>query len=740
MKLISTHLIYIIFCLLPFISNGQPKDYITRYTPSAYKAGPRINHMIRDHRDFLYFATNKGVLEYDGSEWRTIPASNFSSITYIRQAEDQTIYIGADNDFGLLDTDSVGNLYFKSLLSYANGPLGEFNEIWQIEFLDGKVYFQSDDIGVYEWDGKQITLIPAKNTYIFNIDERLYGSSLNSSNQGIFAFGYFNKGKVQNIKGFEKFYNDAVYQTFPWGEKKHLLITSEHGLFWLDTKKEEINEFKSEATDYIKEHWFFDGMRIDPNTLALGTWKGGLILVNNQGEILEVIDKKSGILANMVYHMVMGANHDLWLGTSDGIAKIDLDSLSIPFEFEKPSPPHSIIRSIVSNGTENLYNRPFHLYNQELTDTIIRLTKAPATLSFQYAVPGLAGNEISFRSKLDGFDDDWNAWTSSHQKEYTGISESGNYTFNVIGKDQFGNETNVASIPIIIDIPWFKTRYKYAVVFPILFIIVFLFFKVKNNQYKKSRARLERIINERTSDLLKKQEHLEQVNAELKTSNHELDHFVYHTSHDLKAPLKSILGLINLSEKENDSNENLRLYLQMIEKSVLKLEEFIFSIVEYSMNANRALKSEKIDMVKMIEEVLEELKEFSHLKEINIIKNVKLEREFISDPVRIKIVINNLVTNAVKYHDLTKEDPYIKINAHHKNGSVHIDVIDNGSGIDDQYQEKVFDMFYRASTNSSGSGLGLYIIKETVNNLKGTISLKSKVGSGTSVQIILPEN
>ena len=163
----------------------------------------------------------------------------------------------------------------------------------------------------------------------------------------------------------------------------------------------------------------------------------------------------------MVFHMVLGANHDLWLGTSDGIVKIDLDSLSIPFQFEEVSTPAQIvIREIVMNENKNVYSRPFHYTNQEETDTVIWLTEVPTTLTFQYAIPSMAGNEMNFRTRLVGFHDDWNEWTSSHKKDYTGISDRGNYTFNVMGKDNFGNETNVASIRVFIDIPWYQTQLK----------------------------------------------------------------------------------------------------------------------------------------------------------------------------------------------------------------------------------------------------------------------------------------
>ena len=116
----------IVVSLIPLFAKGQSQNYLRRYTPSTYKAGPSIYHLIKDHRNIFYFATNRGILEYDGSEWRIIEAGNFSDIKYIRQAEDQTIYIGANNDFGFIAPDSTGNLKYQSLVPYADVPLGEF--------------------------------------------------------------------------------------------------------------------------------------------------------------------------------------------------------------------------------------------------------------------------------------------------------------------------------------------------------------------------------------------------------------------------------------------------------------------------------------------------------------------------------------------------------------------------------------------------------------------------------------
>jgi signal transduction histidine kinase len=118
----------------------------------------------------------------------------------------------------------------------------------------------------------------------------------------------------------------------------------------------------------------------------------------------------------------------------------------------------------------------------------------------------------------------------------------------------------------------------------------------------------------------------------------------------------------------------------------------------------------------------------------------ELSKDFIvlSDKVRLKIILNNLLSNALKYHDPEKNDSVVSIQANHSNELLHILVEDNGLGIDSDQLPKIFDMFYRASVNSTGSGLGLYIARETIKKLNGKITAESTPGVGTRFILEIP--
>lgn len=230
---------------------------------------------------------------------------------------------------------------------------------------------------------------------------------------------------------------------------------------------------------------------------------------------------------------------------------------------------------------------------------------------------------------------------------------------------------------------------------------------------------------------------LKEQNEELKKVNSELDQFVYRTSHDLRAPLTSILGLVNIARIDESSSAT-RSYLDMIEKSIKKLDKFIGDIIDYSRNTRLEIQIEKIDFQKEIQAIIEELAYIPHSSLIR--KEIIVEEEvpFFSDKLRLHVILKNLLSNAFKYHRLEPEQPFVKVHVIVKALEVYISVADNGQGIAEGFLPKIFDMFFRASEKETGSGLGLYIVREAVKKLEGSISVTSKLGVGTTFEIRLP--
>ncbi len=241
-------------------------------------------------------------------------------------------------------------------------------------------------------------------------------------------------------------------------------------------------------------------------------------------------------------------------------------------------------------------------------------------------------------------------------------------------------------------------------------------------------------------DKKKADEMLANQYQELERTNKELDRFVYSASHDLSAPLKSILGLVNVIRIETDNNGVLY-YLDLMEKSINKLDQFINEIINFSRNSRIELQYEVIHLSGLVKEILENLKFSDRFDEINFNLDINEDIEISADKLRLKMVLNNLISNAIKFQRFDREEqPFVSIVAKDEKDSFIIEVEDNGQGIMEKYADKIFDMFFRATNTSKGSGLGLYIAKEAVNKMGGNITVQSKPNQGSLFRIELSKD
>jgi signal transduction histidine kinase len=225
---------------------------------------------------------------------------------------------------------------------------------------------------------------------------------------------------------------------------------------------------------------------------------------------------------------------------------------------------------------------------------------------------------------------------------------------------------------------------------------------------------------------------------ELIKRNFELDSFVYRASHDLKAPLNSLMGLISLVESETQEPAVVA-YIKMMNKSVVKLDTFIRDLADFSRNARLELEHSLIDWESLLNETLENLQFADGADRIEKRIHINYEGAFHSDPVRIGIIFNNLISNAIKYQNLQRKDSRVDITITQQGSNAVISIADNGIGIAKEHQPKVYNLFFRASIQSYGSGMGMYIVKNAIDRLKGSIQLESEEGKGSNFTVTLPD-
>jgi signal transduction histidine kinase len=226
-------------------------------------------------------------------------------------------------------------------------------------------------------------------------------------------------------------------------------------------------------------------------------------------------------------------------------------------------------------------------------------------------------------------------------------------------------------------------------------------------------------------------------NEELRKLNIELDRFVYSVGHDLRSPLSSILGLIQVASLTHDVDE-LKKIFELVKDRVNVQDNFIKEIMDYSRNARTETLSEEIHLNTIVHEVLESLSYLDKSFPVLRIVNISNDLIIVIDKVRLKILLSNLIQNAIKYADSTKPQPFVEIGFDEAAPSLYVK--DNGIGIDAEHHSKIFEMFYRASEKSKGSGLGLFISSEVANKLNAKISVESAAGEGSTFQINFNDN
>lgn len=325
----------------------------------------------------------------------------------------------------------------------------------------------------------------------------------------------------------------------------------------------------------------------------------------------------------------------------------------------------------------------------------------------------LSPAKVKFLYKLDGIDKDWIGPVDYRAVEYTNLPH-GHYTFKVKGSNNNGvwNETE-ASLAFQVLPYFYETVWFYLACVVALAVILLLIYKW------------------RVRDITGRNQALGKINSEL-------DRFVYSASHDLRAPLSSTISLASIARMET-SPERKDEYITLMEGCMNKMDQFISDIIDFSRNKNQEVRPEEFDIGQLISEIFDNLKYLDRAESVKAEIDIKGSSMVFSDKLRVKMVLSNLIANAIIYSSPERPDPFVNVQVEQANASIDIKIIDNGIGIPAAEKPKVFNMFYRANDQSKGSGLGLYIVKESVEKLSGTIQLSSEEGKGTTFHIKIPK-
>jgi len=242
---------------------------------------------------------------------------------------------------------------------------------------------------------------------------------------------------------------------------------------------------------------------------------------------------------------------------------------------------------------------------------------------------------------------------------------------------------------------------------------------------------------ENAYDLYHTRRQLKDKIEDLEKTNNELNRFVYSVSHDLRAPIASVLGLVKVAGIDVTDPMASELF-EKVDRSVHKLDLLVNNIIDYYKNSKATEEYVEVNLENLVEDVLNQLHSGENRENLSLQKSISQNARFFGDYFRIRIVLSHLIANAIKFKKPEQQTAQVDLKFGIEEEKVHIIVKDHGVGILQDHVEQIFKMFFRGKDQMAGYGLGLYIVKEALAKMGGTIDVHSSPGEGAEFHIIIP--
>lgn len=705
----------------------------------------RVSSIIEDHEGSIWISSNRsGLLQFKESNihnWSE-PYIKSDRVYKVHESWTGDFYIGSDeNSIDVISGDENKTLNIKTNL-LGNGVRDIYHD------TDSSLWLATY-IGIIHIKNGVETVYSTEDGLLANNFRVIYKDS-----SGNFWFGSRSGGLVKMRDGeiIDIYSNEnELTSNFIFSIKEdnqgNIFVGSYSGGFSVIKPNGEAEIFYLKNNDSVVLLFNIDVF--SDNTAIIMSNTGPLYF---DGNIIKPIHLKKSIRGYTCFDTVIDNDDHIWITSNVGVMRIDYSEWQKYIENDETELDYSLFdenngmnnkecigatsATLASNGSiyiptlggvcildpKNIKQnevKPKITIRKVLVDQKDYLKaenkEIPAgSLRFIFEFSALSYNaseKNKYKYKLEGLDEDWSKETYDGKVEYTNL-RPGIYTFRVIGSNDSETWNNDgASFKFRVNSRFYETFWFFIISMSLLALLLFLAYKWRTSFINKQ-------------------------NKQLKKVNSELDRFVYSTSHEMRSPLSSILGLVNIARSDQS---NIVEYLDHIEDSVLGLDAFIHDLIDFSKNARLDLQLVSIDLEKLIFELYQDISFSSDYTSIDFQVNNDKDGLLLSDYDRVKIVLSNLLNNAFKHHDPKNVGkPYVHVYILRNSNGVSIEVKDNGPGIKEQHKNKIFSMFYRGSSKTDGSGLGLYMVEEIVPKLKGTLEVVSKEQEGTNFKLYLP--
>jgi hypothetical protein len=313
----------------------------------------------KDSNDFIHFGNGGGLLTFDGVNWNYIHIGETGRGTSIFQSSTGKIFASGDIDFGFLEADSISSINYESISEEFYSEEERVPAHFETYEWEGDLFFRHS-WGVNKFDGSDLTK--------FEIEEGMLGHSallgnslLVGAQEGIVSFNLENEDGFKLINGSERFSGEHLWVANHY-KPGHVLFGDWQNLF-VDYNGSSFTPFKTEVDDYLMEHRIYDFEVISDSMYAIATLSGGVVFINEKGELIKMFTERNGLATNQVYDLYLDDEDILWMGLQKGIQKLLLDeNLTV---YNEATGLNDIVLNFAFNGQKVLVRTTFGLFKGE---------------------------------------------------------------------------------------------------------------------------------------------------------------------------------------------------------------------------------------------------------------------------------------------------------------------------------------------------------------------------------------
>ncbi|MBN4061996.1 GHKL domain-containing protein [Bacteroidales bacterium AH-315-I05] len=746
---------------------------ITYYSKNEGLDNNVIWKVLCDNEGNKWFGTNGGgAIKYTGDKFTYYTEANGlvnNAVLSVFDSGDDNIWMGTINGLSKYNKKSKSYTNFNSI-----EELG--NNIWSItQDSIGNIWFGTSE-GACKFNGKVFVQ--------YGVNDGLNNSGVNKimldskkrlwfcTNAGLTLLN--KEGKLINFTQNSKLQKTQIFS----------MIEDRSGNFWMGTNEGVLqmnpDRFAADASDYIL---LTDSNGLIMNTVYaliedkkgniwMGTYGRGISILNNpsatnnpynQTYEWSYVTRDDGLSNSSVVSLEFDGNGDLLIGTNNGLNKLDISEY---FESHKIivrqyskwegftgmecnqnametdregnvwiGTINGVIKYNVLHDNVNATQPPItHLTGLRIFREPIAFPKNAQFeyydnhLTFEFiGISFMLPEKVSYQYKLEGLEEQWSPPGRENFATYADLSPGGyNFRIRTTNNDNVWKTSEVTYSFTVLS-PFWETWQFILFSGLLIALIIFCLIRIRIKKLEKEKNMLSAIIEDR-----------KRAEKQLQETNNELETFLYKASHDLKGPLSSTKGIINLANSSShDESHN---YMGLISHTMNKMEKILDDLAQVVLIKGGGTTVIQIDFNQFVFGIVERLKYIPNYKNVKVNVTNRLKGAFFSDQALLDTIMSNVIENSMKYQKADNQDPFLNISIeNYIDKLIKIKISDNGVGINKRYHEKIFEMFFRANESSRGTGLGLYLVKNAIKKLNGKVELDSEENKFTTITIFLPE-